>query len=452
MNLDVATVAADVRAGRLSAVAVAREALARIHARSDLLAITRVLEARALQEAAAVDAKVARGEDPGPLAGVPYAVKDLFDVAGLATTAGAARLEFAEPAPADAEAIVRLQAAGAVLVATCNMDEFAYGFVTDNARWGITRNPHDPARFAGGSSGGSAAAVAGGLVAFALGSDTNGSIRVPASLCGVFGIRPTQGALPTAGTFPFVHTFDTIGAFTRSAQDLALVDDTLRSSPLPFRGGGGGGASPDCAGFGEGLKTINPALLGGWFTQDLTHEMVSALAMLGPLPKVEIEGVAQARSAAFLITAYEGGHLHAQTLRNDAMAYDPATRDRLLAGAALPDAIHARAMAFRDVFAARLQVLLDRHGVLIAPSVMGPAPLIADPVVQVGGKDQPARANLGLFAQPISFVGVPVVAAPLAVPGLPLGVQLIGAKGSDRALIAYAAQLEAQGLLRATPP
>ena len=448
MNLDVATVAADVRAGRLSAVAVAREALARIHARSDLLAITRVLEARALQEAAMVDAKVARGEDPGPLAGVPYAVKDLFDVAGLSTTAGAARLEFAEPAIADAEAIVRLRAAGAVLVATCNMDEFAYGFVTDNARWGITRNPHDPARFAGGSSGGSAAAVAAGLVAFALGSDTNGSIRVPASLCGVLGIRPTQGALPTAGTFPFVHTFDTIGAFTRSARDLALVDDALRSSPLPFRGGAGGGAAPECS----GLENIDPALLGGWFAQDLTPEMVSAVAMLGPLPKVEIEGVAEARSAAFLITAYEGGHLHAQTLRNDAMAYDPATRDRLLAGAALPDAIHARAMAFRDVFAARLQVLLDRHGVLIAPSVMGPAPLIADPVVQIGGQDQPARANLGLFAQPISFVGVPVVAAPLAVPGLPLGVQLIGAKGSDRALIAYAAQLEQQGLLRATLP
>jgi len=433
-----AAIAREVRAGRLRAVALAQQALDRIAAATDLLAITRTLADRAMREAAEVDAKVARGEDPGPLAGVPYAVKDLFDVAGLATTAGAARLECADPAGADAEAIVRLHAAGAVLVGTCNMDEFAYGFVTDNARWGITRNPHDRARFAGGSSGGSAAAVAAGLVAFALGSDTNGSIRVPASLCGVFGIRPTQGALPTTGTFPFVHSFDTIGAFARSAQDLALVDGVLR----------GDAQSGPC--------DFAPALLGGWFAQDLTAEMAAALAefaqAIGPLPTVEIEGVAQARSAAFLITAYEGGRLHAPALRTDALSYDPATRDRLLAGAALPDRVHDRAMAFRAVFAARVQALLDRHGVLIAPAVAGPAPLIADPVVRVGGRDVPARANLGLYAQPVSFVGVPVVAAPLAVPGLPLGIQLIGAKGSDRALIAYAARLEAQGLLRVTPP
>jgi aspartyl-tRNA(Asn)/glutamyl-tRNA(Gln) amidotransferase subunit A len=435
VKFDAAIIGDEVRAGRLSAVAVAREALARIDAGADLLAITRVLRARALHEAAQVDAKVARGEDPGPLAGVPYAVKDLFDVAGLPTTAGAARLEFAAPATADAEAIVRLQAAGAVLCATCNMDEFAYGFVTDNARWGITRNPHDPARFAGGSSGGSAAAVAAGLVAFALGSDTNGSIRVPASLCGVFGIRPTQGALPVAGTFPFVHAFDTIGAFARSAGDLALIDGVVR------------GDAPSVA------IDVAPAVLGGWFAQDLTPEMEAALAAfaqaIGPLPTVMLDGVAQARSAAFLVTAYEGGHLHAAALREEPLSYDPATRDRLLAGAALPQAVQTRALAYRTVFGAQLQALLDRHGVLIAPVVMGPAPLIADPVVRIGGKDLPARANLGLFAQPISFVGVPAVTVPLAVPGLPLGIQLIGAKGSDRALIAYAAQLERQGLVRA---
>jgi aspartyl-tRNA(Asn)/glutamyl-tRNA(Gln) amidotransferase subunit A len=438
MTIGAAAIAREVRAGRLSAVALAQAALDRIAGAADLLAITRVLADRALREAAEVDAKVARGEDPGLLAGVPYAVKDLFDVAGLATTAGAARLEFADPAGADAEAIVRLHAAGAVLVATCNMDEFAYGFVTDNARWGITRNPHDRARFAGGSSGGSAAAVAAGLVAFALGSDTNGSIRVPASLCGVFGIRPTQGALPTAGTFPFVHAFDTIGAFARSAEDLALVDAVLRGDA------------------DSGACDFAPALLGGWFAQDLTPDMAAALAdfaqAIGPLPTVVLDGVAQARSAAFLITAYEGGHLHAPALRGDAMSYDPATRDRLLAGATLPAWVHDRAMAFRAKFAARVQALLDRHGVLIAPVVTGPAPLIADPVVRIGGRDLPARANLGLYAQPVSFVGVPVVAAPLAVPGLPLGIQLIGAKGSDRALIAYAAQLEAQGLVRFTPP
>ena len=424
-----------VRTGRVKAVDLAREAIGRIRADPGLLAVTRCLEARALAEAAGVDAQVARGQDPGPLAGVVYAVKDLFDVAGLPTTAGAARLEHAEPAACDAEAIVRLRAAGAVLVATCNMDEFAYGFVTDNARWGITRNPHDRARFAGGSSGGSAAAVAAGLVGFALGSDTNGSIRIPAGLCGVYGIKPTHGSLPMGGVYPFVHTLDDIGAFARSAGDLALIDSVLRGQAAAARP----------------LSDLDPAILGGWFAQNLTADMRDGLAGLGPLPMVEIEGVAQARSAAFLITAYEGGHLHAAALREAPLSYDPATRDRLIAGGALPDAIHAEALAYRAVFAERMRRLLDRHGILIAPVVMGPAPQMADPAVLIDGAAKPARANLGLFTQPISFLGLPVVAAPLAVPALPLGVQLIGAPGADGDVLAFAADLERKGLVRSHP-
>jgi len=434
IDFNAATIAGHVRSGSLSAVAVAQEALRRINASDSLLAVTRCLADRALHEAATVDAKIARGEDPGALAGVPYAVKDLFDVAGLPTTAGAARLEFADPAPADAVAIARLQAAGAVLVATLNMDEFAYGFVTDNARWGITRNPHDRACFAGGSSGGSAAAVAGGLVSFALGSDTNGSIRIPAGLCGVFGIKPTHGALPMTGVYPFVDTFDDIGFFTRTARDLALIDAVVRDHAAPVTG------------------AAKAAVLGGWFAQNLTAEMHDALAeltdALAPLPVVDVAGVAQARSAAFLITAYEGGTLHAPALRQDALSYDPATRDRLIAGAALPAALHAEALAVRDRFAVQFQALFDRFDVLIAPVAMGPAPRIDHPVVIIDGEEKPARANLGLLTQPISFLGLPVVTVPLAVPGMPLGVQLIGAKGSDHRLMAYAADLERKGIVR----
>lgn len=441
LPFDARRLAARVRRGEISAVAVARAALARIAARHDLHAVTRPLAGRALAEAAAVDARVAAGDDPGPLAGVPYGVKDLFDVAGLPTTAGAARLAHAPAAAADALAVRRLRAAGAVLVATLNMDEFAYGFVTDNAHWGITRNPHDPARFAGGSSGGSAAAVAAGLLGFALGSDTNGSIRIPASLCGVFGLKPTHASLPMEGVHPFVDTLDDMGIFARDAGDLALVDGVLR-------GDGGGDAAAD----------LVPALLGGWFADNLTPEMTAALDALarglGYPPVVVADGVAAARSAAFLLTAFEGGHLHADALRREAMTYDPATRDRLIAGAALPSAVQARALEYRAVFARRMAALLDRHPVLIAPTVLGPAPRIDDPVVMISGVPQPARANLGLFTQPISFLGLPVVAAPLPTPdlsqgGLPLGVQLIGRPGSDRALIAYAARLEAMGLLRA---
>ncbi|MFD2782024.1 amidase family protein [Novosphingobium pokkalii] len=193
--------AAAVRSGQVRAVDLAQAALARLAADRHV-AVTRLLPARALDEAARVDALVAQGRDPGPLAGVPYGVKDLFDVAGEVTTAGSAVRAGAAPASADAESVRRLAQAGAVLVATLNMDEFAYGFATINARHGTTRNPHDPARLAGGSSGGSAAVVAAGHLAFALGSDTNGSIRVPASLCGLYGLKPTHADLPLDGTFP----------------------------------------------------------------------------------------------------------------------------------------------------------------------------------------------------------------------------------------------------------
>ena len=276
--------------------------------------------------------------------------------------------------------------------------------------------------------------MAAGLVSFALGSDTNGSIRIPASFCGVYGIKPTHGSLPMEGVYPFAHTLDDIGVFARSVGDLALVDAVLRGSS-------------------QAARAPNPALLGGWFARNLTPAMQLALddfsAAIGPLPIVELAEVERARSAAFVITACEGGRLHAAALRQVAMAYDPATRDRLIAGGALPDAIYAEALALRAVFIERARALFDRHRVLIAPVTMGPAPLIADPTVLIDGTAKPARANLGLFTQPISYLGVPVVAVPLAVPGLPLGLQLIGAWGDDAAVIAFAADLERRGLIGA---
>jgi len=152
-----------------------------------------------------------------PLAGVPYAVKNLFDVQGLTTLAGSRINRDRPPAKQDAVLVARMRAAGAVLLGALNMDEYAYGFTTENTHYGPTRNPHDPSRTAGGSSGGSAAAVAAGLVPIALGSDTNGSIRVPSSLCGIFGLKPTYGRLSRSGTYPFVASLDHLGPFARSA-------------------------------------------------------------------------------------------------------------------------------------------------------------------------------------------------------------------------------------------
>ncbi len=380
-------------------------------------------------------------KDPGPLEGLPFGVKDLFDVQGVPTTAGAAMRRDAAPAERDAEAVRRLRDAGAVPVATLNMDEYAYGFATINAHWGTTRNPHDLNRLAGGSSGGSAAAVAGGLLPFSLGSDTNGSIRVPAALCGVWGLKPTHGSLPMDGVYPFVDSFDDIGPFTRSAADLAVIHAILANENPAFQP--------------VYLRTPRVALLGGWFAANVTPPMAACIAdlsdQLGGLRTVEIADVDRARSAAFLMTAAEGGHRHLPALRDNALGFDPAVRDRLIAGAALPVAAYLDALAFREKFRAQVRQLFEQWDVLIAPAVPGVAPLIDDPVVEIDGAAVPARAHLGIYTQPISFIGLPVVAAPAGMhEGLPLGIQLIGAPGKDRELIAFACQLERDGLLGET--
>ena len=216
-------IAAAVAAGAVSAREIAEETLNRIEARNGALgAFTDVTAQRALAKADAIDAARARGANLGPLAGAPFAVKNLFDISGLPTRAGSKINRDRPPAKADATVISRLEAAGAVLVGSLNMGEFAYDFTGENPHDGPSRNPHDLEHMTGGSSGGSGAAVAGGLVPISLGSDTNGSIRVPSSFCGLFGLKPTYGRLSRAGAFPFAASLDHVGPLARSVGDLAL--------------------------------------------------------------------------------------------------------------------------------------------------------------------------------------------------------------------------------------
>ncbi len=443
MTRSISPIAAAVRNGERSAVAVVTEAIDRLKQRDRRIgAVTRLLEDEALADAQALDAMIAQGEDPGPLAGVPFGVKDLFDVEGIPTTAGAAMRKDAPPAIRDAEAVRRLKAAGAILVATLNMDEYAYGFVTVNDCWGTTKNPHDTARLAGGSSGGSAAAVADGMLPLTLGSDTNGSIRVPSALCGVYGLKPAHDSLPMEGVFPFVDSFDDIGPFTTSLTDLELVWRILLQQPL-------GDTAP------RGDHKI--ARLGGWFASNLAPELDEAITGIchrfSNAPTVELPHVDVARSAAFLMTAAEGGERHLDDLRSRAMDFDPATRDRLIAGAMLPASTYFRAQRFREWFRAEADKLFAHYDVLVAPSVGCVSPLIDDPVMPVDGKMVPARANLGLYTQPLSFIGLPVLAVPLKRPGdLPLGLQLVGAPGREGALLAFATALEAAGIIGYSAP
>src|SRR6267378_1285861 len=228
-DLSAAEIAQAVASRKMSAATATEAALARIAKHNPVLnSFTDVTANRARAKAKAIDAAIAAGESVGPLAGVPFAVKNLFDVQGLSTRAGSKINRDLPPSPRDATLIERMEAAGAVLVGALNMGEYAYDFTGENVHDGPSRNPHDVTRMTGGSSGGSGGAVGGGLVPLALGSDTNGSIRVPSSFCGIFGLKPTYGRLSRARSFPFVASFDHLGPFARNVGDLALAYDAMQ--------------------------------------------------------------------------------------------------------------------------------------------------------------------------------------------------------------------------------
>jgi AtzE family amidohydrolase len=407
-------IAAAVRDGRTSATAVVRAALALIAAADPMLnAFTAVLEDRALAKARAIDAARAQGRPLGALAGVPFAVKNLFDVAGLPTLAGSKINRDRAPAARDATLVARLEANGAVLVGALNMGEYAYDFTGENVHYGPSRNPHDVARMTGGSSGGSGGSVAGGLVPIALGSDTNGSIRVPSSLCGIFGLKPTYGRLSRAHTFPFVASLDHVGPLARSTRDLALSYDAMQGhdrddpvcadrpvepvTPLIDRGGAG----------------LRIAMAGGYFRAGTFPEAQTALARvaaaLGVEDEIEIPEARRARAAAYVITAAEGGALHLGRLRTRARDFDPAVRDRLLAGAMIPAAHVAKAQKFRRWYREQVLAVFARIDAVLAPATPCTAPLIGQQTFVLDGVELPVRANLGIYTQPISFIGLPVV-------------------------------------------
>jgi len=454
-TMSAAKIAVGVRNGTFRAEAVLGAALAQIHALDGMLnCFTTVTVETAIADARRVDTAVQAGRDPGPLAGVPFAAKNMFDIAGIVTIAGSRIHRDHPPAWRDATLVARLREAGGVLVGALNMDEYAYGFTTENAHDGATRNPHDPERSAGGSSGGSAAAVAAGMVPISLGSDTNGSIRVPAALCGVFGLKPTYGRLSRAGAVPFVGSLDHFGPFARSAADLALAYDALQGRDELDPVQANVPAAPASPGLDAPIDGLRVGVLAGWFRAGATDQALAALdavaTALGATGRVELPEAERARAAAFCITAAEGGALHLPDLRTRAGDFDPATRSRFLAGALLPAAPLIAAQRFRRWFRDEVRRLFARFDILLAPATPCPAPLIGQATMMLGGVEVPVRPNLGLYTQPLSFIGLPVVAVPIRRLGeLPVGVQLIGPAWEEARLLRIAAFLERAGVVAA---
>ncbi len=452
-------VAARIRAGETTAVEATRAALARAEALNPKVnAFTAMLPERAMAEAAAVDARIARGEDPGPLAGVPYAVKNLFDLQGVTTLAGSKVLRGNPPAARDCFLVRQLAAAGAVCLGALNMDEFAYGFTTENSHYGAARNPHDLSRIAGGSSGGSGAAVAAGLVPLSLGTDTNGSIRVPSSLNGLFGVKPTYSRLSRHGSFPFVYSLDHVGPFARSVADLAACYDALQG--LDAEDGHQSPRAPEFVtpGLGTGLAGLRIGRLGGWFGKRQSaaarNAVAAVAAALGCTGEVHWAMAEACRAAAFTITSSEGATLHLPTLRTRLEEYEPLIVDRLLAGALLPAAWVNHAQRVRAMAAAQMRDMMADWDVLIAPATPVPATPIGQETLELDGETLPLRASMGLFTQPISGIGLPVVTVPVqrADGVLPIGVQLIGKPWTEALLFRAAAALEAAGVCTAPVP
>jgi len=435
-----ADIAQAVRDGAVSARAVVDATLARIE-RIDprVNAFTALAASRARERALQVDARRRAGEPPGDLAGVPFGVKAMIDVAGITTTGGSALFRDAKPATRDAAVVQRLEAAGAVCVGALNMDEFGMGGTTENACFGPTRNPHDPSRTPGGSSGGSAAAVAAGMLPIAIGSDGLGSIRLPASLCGVFGLRPTRGTISDTGVIGAGGTLATLGPLARTSRDIALchrVVSTRSDAPL---------ASDSDA-------PLRMATAGGYFAEALGADAREALQTiveaLAITRVVDYPHPRRARGAATLVNAAESATGKLDLLRTRLDCFDPATRERFLAHALLPAQWYLAAQRYRRRHIEQVIRMFDDVDVIVVPATPCAAPTIGTRSVRVGDVELPTGPALGWFTQPIAGTDCPALTVPVARGNrLPIGVQLMARHHREDLLFRVAARLESLGVV-----
>jgi aspartyl-tRNA(Asn)/glutamyl-tRNA(Gln) amidotransferase subunit A len=427
-----------VAAKEVSPVEVVRAHLDRIDARDGTLrAFITVCADQALEAAAAAEAALVAGDTIGALHGVPLGLKDLFNTQGVRTTGGSRILADAIPT-ADATVVARLRRAGAIVLGKLNMHEFAYGSEGLNDHYGHCRNPWDAAvaRIAGGSSSGSGAAVAAGLCAGALGSDTGGSIRIPASLCGVTGLKPTYGRASRAGVLPLAWSMDHVGPMARSAADCALLlremagyDPTdATTSVLPV---------PDYTVALDGdVKGLRIGLLRDFFLEGATSEVRTAVEQAARVLEAAGARVDEARlphmdavaPASMVIVASEALAYHAPWLGTRADDYQKDVRERLRMGAFVSGPDYVRAQQARTLVRQAVDAALASRDVLLAPATPVPAPAFGETTLTIDGQRVEARSALLRLARPFNFSGHPACAVPCGLigGGLPIGMQFVG--------------------------
>lgn len=443
-TLSVIELAEAIRLRELTAVEACDAYLERIAVLDPTLnAYASVLDGPARDAAARADLALDRGLPVGSLHGVPIAVKDLFAVAGRPTLAGSIMREGDPPAREDAVALARLRSAGAILLGTLNMDEFAAGLCTEYTHRPPTRNPWDLDRIAGGSSGGSAVAVAAGLAAATLGTDTNGSIRVPASFCGVVGFKPTYGRIPTTGITPLSWSLDHVGPMARSVGDARLLYRVLADEPAVDDASSIGdqvfaglrvGILPD-----RSLQRCSAPVAGAF------QNVVESVGKRAPMVEVDAMALEWSGPAAGIITAVEAATYHYADLRARPLAFHRGIRSELRAAALLPASAYVRAQRVRGMVRDRFARMFENVDVLLVPTT---------PVTALQRGDLEGRKVLGHFTQPFSFAGLPALSVPVNVPAerLPVGLTIVGPPFGDELVLRVGIALEAIGAVGTRRP
>jgi aspartyl-tRNA(Asn)/glutamyl-tRNA(Gln) amidotransferase subunit A len=426
------TIAAALRAGRTSCQELVERALQRAReSQPRLNAFITIDEEGARAQASALDAELRAGRDRGPLHGVPIAHKDLICTRGVRTTAGSPLYAGHVPEH-DAVIAARLREAGAVCIGKTNLHEHAYGITSTNPHFGAVRNPWDTERIPGGSSGGTAAALAAGIVPLATGTDTGGSIRCPASYCGVAGLKPTFGLLPVKGIIPLGYSLDHVGPMARTVREVALGLEAMA---------GKGGYLPEPGAPVDGLRV-------GWpenfyfdrvdpHIRDSAPAVARALAERGAIVTVvRVPDIARLNVVARLTLLVEAAAVHEKTLWQGKL-YGADVTSLLEQGRLIPATDYVHAQRARARLKREFAALFDRIDVLLAPATPNTAPLIGQTTVEIDGQEEDTRLAATRLLRGLNAMGLPVLALPAAAHanGLPMGLQLVGRPFSEAMLL-----------------
>jgi aspartyl-tRNA(Asn)/glutamyl-tRNA(Gln) amidotransferase subunit A len=436
----IADVAALTRTGALSPVDLVQSCLARIHDRSRVNAFITVLENSALDEARRAENEIRAGRWRGPLHGIPIAIKDLIDLAGTRTSSGSA-LPSTE-ATTDAPLIRRLRDAGAIIIGKTNLHEFAFGTTSEESAFGPVRNPLDLSRSAGGSSGGSGAALADGMCFGAVGTDTGGSIRIPSAACGIVGMKPTFGELPMEGIVPLSPSLDHVGPMARGVVDAAMLFQVMK------------GQQP--TGVLNAPRRLVLGVPGPYFCDRVDDEVAAALARAREslessgheTVNVEIEHAGWTPDVYLHIVLPEASSYHAPLLERHASSYSPGVRLRLEMGRYVLAEDYLRALDLRNALRLRVDQALDGCDALLLPTLPIGAPPLGAGTVDVGGRSEPVRGAMLRLTQLFNLTGHPSIALPAGTgrDGLPRSLQLVGQRNATERLLAIAAAVESQRL------